>query len=208
MVDPIAPSQPPQDPRAPREAAEDAALLETLHDWLEPGERIEIVARPSLTEVATWSLGCWVIFIPWTMFCLDWYSGMGTDADHPVGGVADHAWQWFRLAALPFLALGVSGLVLPLWMVWRARATRHIITDRRELTLEAALATRVVRRHSARVPSSQHERSDNFLDGGATLGGLRPHLAHHFAHPLAPPLAPHLATRPALTPRTGQPLSR
>ena len=102
MVDPIAPSQPPQDPRAPREAAEDAALLETLHDWLEPGERIEIVARPSLTEVATWSLGCWVIFIPWTMFCLDWYSGMGTDADHPVGGVADHAWQWFRLAALPF----------------------------------------------------------------------------------------------------------
>lgn len=191
MVDPIAPSQPPHDPRAPREAAEDAALLETLHDWLEPGERIEVVARPSLSEVATWSLACWVIFVPWTMFCLDWYSGMGTDGDRPVSGIADHAWQWFRLAALPFLALGVSGLALPVWMVWRANATRHIITDRRELTLEATLPTRVVRRHLARVPSSQHERSDHFLDTGATIGGLQPILAR----------------RPALAPRSSQPLS-
>ena len=194
MVDRQVSPQSPHDPRAPREADEDAALLETLHDWLEPGERVETVARPSLSEVATWSLICWVIFLPWTLFCLDWYSGMGTDVELPIGGIGEHAWQWFRLAALPFLALGISGLTLPLWMVWRARATRHIITDRRELTLEAALPTRVVRRHLARVPvpSSQHERRDSLLDAGATLGGLRP----------------FLAPRRALAPRSSEPLSR
>ena len=187
-VDPAAsstsPAPAPAPARAPREAAEDAALLETLHDWLEPGERIETVARPSLSQVAGWSMACWVIFVPWTLFCLDWYSGMGTSIDHPLGGTADHAWQWFRLAALPFLALGISGMALPVWMVWRARDTRHIITDRRELTLEATLATRVVRRHLARIPVSQHDRADALLPSGAQLGGLRPVLVRSTSEPL------------------------
>ena len=184
-VDPAAPSQPQASPRAPREADEDAALLETLHDWLEPGERIEVVARPSLSQVAGRSLACWVIFVPWTLFCLDWYSGMGTRVDTPLGGTADHAWQWFRLAALPFLALGISGLSLPVWMIWRARSTRHVITDRRELTLEASLATRVVRRHLARVPSSHDEIGDTLLGSGAAIGGLRPLLARRASEPLS-----------------------
>ncbi len=184
-VDSAAPSQPLPPPLAPREADEDAALLATLHDWLEPGERIEAVARPSLTQVAGWSLACWVVFLPWTLFCLDWYSGMGTNSDHPLGGTADHAWQWFRLAALPFLALGISGLTLPLWLVWRARATRHVITDRRELTLEATLATRVVRRQALRIPVPQHELSGHHLPAAASIGGLRPVLVQRASEPLS-----------------------
>ena len=183
-VDPSACPQPSVPARAPREADEDAALLETLHDWLEPGERIETIARPGLAQIAGWSLACWIVFVPWTLFCLDWYSGMGTPAGSPFGGSAEHAWQWFRLAALPFLALGISGLALPIWMVWRARIMRHVITDRRELTLEAALATRVVRRHLARVPSPQHEISDGLLDASATIGGLQPLLVRRSSEPL------------------------
>lgn len=169
-----APSQPPSEPRLPRQEDEDAALLATLHDWLEPGERVEAVARPSLSQIATWSLTSWVIFAPWTLFCLDWFSGMGTDTTASLGsGMADHAWQWFRLAALPFLAIGLAGLSLPAWMIWRANATRHVITDRRELTLEASLPTRVVRRHRARVPSSRDDSGFHQLDFG---GWLRPAL--------------------------------
>lgn len=178
--------------RAPRHAAEDAALLASFHDWLEPGERIESVHRPQPLQLLRWTLVAWVVFVPWTVFCLDWLTGLGIDApaaNSPFGpgpDAIDAALQWFRFAAVPFLAVGIGGLLLPFWTAWRAHATRHVVTDRRELTLESDLLTRVVRRRPGRVPSSLHERGDRFLDSsGAAIGGLGPVLQSRVSHPLA-----------------------
>jgi hypothetical protein len=176
--------------RQPRHASEDAALLASLADWLEPGERVEAVHRPQLLQLLRWTLLAWVVFIPWTAFCIDWLSGMGIESSTAAFAVpadsAGTAWQWFRFAALPFLAIGIGGLLVPFWMAWRGRVTRHVVTDRREVTLEAALPTRVVRRRPGRVPSSLHERGERFFDSGSgATGGLRPVLQSRVSHPLA-----------------------
>jgi hypothetical protein len=176
--------------RQPRQASEDAALLASLAEWLEPGERVEAVHRPRFLELLRWTVLAWVVFVPWTAFCIDWLSGMGiepsTTAFAASADSAGQAWQWFRFAALPFLAIGIGGLLVPFWMAWRGRVTRHVVTDRREMTLEAALPTRVVRRRPGRVPSSLHERGERFFDSGsAAIGGLRPVLQSRVSHPLA-----------------------
>ncbi len=176
--------------RRPRHAVEDAALLASFQDWLEPGERVEAVHRPAPAQLLRWTLIAWVVFLPWTVFCFDWLTGLGFDEPIPAFGTAsagaDAALQWFRFAALPFLAVGVGGLLLPFWSAWRGKATRHVVTDRREFTVEADLLTRVVRRRPGRVTSSPNERGERFLDSsGAAIGGLSPVLQSRVSHPLA-----------------------
>ncbi|MGE0312659.1 MAG: hypothetical protein AB7P21_13685 [Lautropia sp.] len=131
-----------QDPSGDRDALPSAAMVASL---LDEGESIEWAGRPAPGGLVRWSLACWAVFLPWTLFCLHWIDGLGLGDP---GGL-DDPFRWFCLAGYPFLALGIGGLATPLWVGHRARRTLHVITDRRELSFERGELTRSVRHRRA-----------------------------------------------------------
>lgn len=160
----------------------DAATIASL---LDEDEVIEWAGRPAPGGLVRWSLACWTVFLPWTLFCLHWINGLGLGDP---GGL-DDPFRWFCATGYPFLALGLGGLATPLWVGHRARRTLHVITDRRELSFENGVLARSVRHRSPiderlpqvrcdpkadrkedrgfGVPSSGEDRFDDRVDGAA-----------------------------------------
>jgi hypothetical protein len=103
------------------------------------GERIAWVGRPDAVYAAKWAMLAWLVAVPWLWFTLKWeLTSLGLLAQEVARGKSQTPITFlgvFSLWGLPFIAVGLSILATPLW-VWRmAKATVHIITDRRIVTV-------------------------------------------------------------------------
>ena len=143
-----------QDPKGKPGRLPSAAQVAAL---LDENETIEWAGRPAPGGLVRWSLACWAVFFPWTLFCLHWINGLGMGDP---GGL-DDPFRWFCIAGFPFLALGIGGLATPVWIGHRARRTLHVMTDRRELTFECGVLARSVRHRDAERGRDPYYESSN-----------------------------------------------
>lgn len=113
----------------------DSVLLRELL----PGERLLWSGRPDPRRL--WSVfAIWLFAVPWTTFALfweamatlPWFAGKGMPDALRLGfGVV------FPLFGLPFIAIGVVMLAMPLRALARARVTAYGLTERRLFSVTA-----------------------------------------------------------------------
>ena len=103
------------------------------------GERIEWIGRPDALYAAKWSTLVWIIALPWLYFIVKWeLASLGLLMQELSRGTSRTPVVFlvgFALWGLPFIAVGLSMLATPLWIYRRAKATAHIVTDRRIITV-------------------------------------------------------------------------
>lgn len=134
---------------ANQRAPEQRALPSALADLPEPlaraaeretrGERITWIGRPDALYAAKWATLVWIFAVPWLYFTLKWeLTSLGLLAQEVARAKSQTPVVFlsvFSLWGLPFIAVGLSMLATPLWVYRRAKATAHIITDRRIITV-------------------------------------------------------------------------
>ena len=131
--------------RAPEQRAVPAALgelppaLARAAERETRGERIAWVGRPDALYAAKWSMLIWIVAIPWLWFTVKWeLTSLGLLAQEISRAKSNTPvvfLGFFSLWALPFIVVGLGMLVKPLGIYRMAKATAHIITDRRILTV-------------------------------------------------------------------------
>lgn len=99
---------------------------------LQPGETVMWAGRPDPDRLMRSGFLLWFFFLPWTAFAVVWITGMsgfgaaGLSRPQPL----------FALLGLPFLCIGIMGLLSPLWLRMKAMRTLYVITSARALVLQ------------------------------------------------------------------------
>lgn len=113
-------------------------LARLVEGELEPDERIVWQARPMRGRFALriWPLVAFGAF--WTAGCI--YGLVSTlRMSSGAGGGPDP----FLLFEMPFLLIGIAMLCSPLWMLFKARRTAYVITERRAILFDGGLSTTI-----------------------------------------------------------------
>lgn len=98
---------------------------------LQPGEVVRWAAQPNSSRMMMQGFALWLFFIPWTAFSVFWIWGAAgfrlPDFSSP--------FSLFPLFGLPFLLIGIGGLLSPLWVQRRARHTVYVVSNQRAFML-------------------------------------------------------------------------
>jgi len=96
-------------------------LMIALERELQPGERV-LWSGKRLARVNTGGFAIWLFAVPWTAFALFWTVMAATGADALSDTVGPVGWA-FALFGLPFVAVGLGTLVLPVLPLLGAGST-------------------------------------------------------------------------------------
>lgn len=98
---------------------------------LQPGEVVRWAGQPDPAHIMRQGFLLWFFFIPWTAFSLFWMAGAAgfrvPDFSSPT--------VLFPLFGLPFLLIGLGGLVSPWWLRRTARHTVYVVSNQRAFSL-------------------------------------------------------------------------
>jgi hypothetical protein len=107
------------------------ALQQKVTRELQPGEVVSWAGQPDANRFMLTGFALWLFFIPWTAFALFW-----------VAGAAGFKWpdfnalfSFFPLFGLPFVLIGVGGLLSPFFMRAKARDIIYVVTSKRAFSL-------------------------------------------------------------------------
>lgn len=107
------------------------ALQQRVTRELQPGEVVRWAVQPDPSRLMLQGFLLWLFFIPWTAFSLFWIAGASgfhlPDFSSPTA--------LFPLFGLPFLLIGLGGLLAPWWLRLAARHTVYVITNQRAFSL-------------------------------------------------------------------------
>jgi hypothetical protein len=139
-------------------------LVPLVDRELGAGEHAEWVAQPIPARLARAALPAVLFGIPWTAFAIFWTV--------MASGVTSHrgrsGWSWvFALWGVPFILVGLGMLTSPCWVLWRARRTAYVLTDRRAIILSVGWRSKVSLRSfepSALADLRRTERADGSGD--------------------------------------------
>lgn len=106
-------------------------LQQRLLEELRPGERLVWVGQPVSSRHIKSGFKLWFFFVPWTAFALFW---MAAASRFRIPQFND-GWDAFPLFGLPFLLIGIGGLLSPLWIARRVKSTVYAITNLRALVI-------------------------------------------------------------------------
>lgn len=108
-----------------------AELQQKVTRELQAGEVVTWAGQPDAGRFMRAGFALWLFFIPWTAFALFW-----------VAGAAGFRWpdfnapfSFFPLFGLPFVLIGIGGLLSPLFMRAKARDMVYVITNKRAFSL-------------------------------------------------------------------------
>lgn len=117
-----------------------AELDARLKQELEPGERLVWMEQPVPRFFTAASTPTFIFAIPWTAFAVFWTAGA---AEFKVPDFRGSGFDFFPLAGLPFIAIGIGLLCSPLWAYRKALKSVYALTDRRAITIEGGWTTLV-----------------------------------------------------------------
>ncbi len=103
---------------------------------LNAGERVRWSDQPIPALYARRSLALALFGIPFTAFSVFW---MAAASGFKAPELSRGGFSFFPLFGLPFLLVGASLLLSPLWMRLAARRTAYVLTDRRAIVFSAKL---------------------------------------------------------------------
>ncbi len=116
-------------------------LRKKIDRELEPREVIKWVDQPIPRFFTAASIASFLFGIPWTAFALFWTWGATGFGSLLVMGFGPQL--IFPLFGLPFVLIGFTMLLSPVW-VWRAAfQTVYLITDKRAISIEGGRTTTV-----------------------------------------------------------------
>jgi hypothetical protein len=107
---------------------------------LRPGEMLTWVGQPRPGRFMRKGFLLWFFFVPWTAFGVYWMGGAsGFRMPEFKGG-----WDFFPLFGLPFILIGIGGLVSPFWLLRKARSIIYALTNERAITIEGSRSITVI----------------------------------------------------------------
>jgi hypothetical protein len=106
---------------------------------LQPGERITWMDMPIPTFFTPKSKAMFLFAIPWTLFTVFWICAA---AGFKIADFSEGS-DLFPLFGLPFLFIGISMLLSPVFSYYKSLKTVYVITNQRALTFEGGWAETV-----------------------------------------------------------------
>ena len=110
-----------------------------LQRELGAGESVTWAAQPNPIRRMKSGFRRWLFYLPWTAFAVLWIA-KASDFQLPR---LDAGWSSLPIFGIPFLLIGLGGLISPLWLLRKAHSTIYAITNRRAISIEGARTTTV-----------------------------------------------------------------
>lgn len=107
---------------------------------LQPGEVVRWAGQPDPSRLMRQGFLIWLFFIPWTAFSLFWIWGAAGFRLPDFSG----PFSFFPLFGLPFLFIGIGGLLSPWWLRSNARYTVYVISNTRAFMLAGKRSVKMV----------------------------------------------------------------
>jgi hypothetical protein len=120
-----------------------ASLAPVLERELDAGEQLLWHAQPAPWTLIERGLSKFIFGIFFFGFAVFWTWGAsgGLPSKHPASTGGMH---WFGLIwGTPFMLVGASMVLSPLWAWWVARRTLYVITNRRAILIEAPFRRKI-----------------------------------------------------------------
>ena len=108
-------------------------LQETIKSELKSGEKVVWAEQPIPELYKKAGLAVWLFFIPWTLFSMFWIAGA---AGFKIPDFSQGGFELFPLFGLPFLLIGLWGLLLPFRIKKQAQEMVYVITNLRAFSIE------------------------------------------------------------------------
>ena len=102
-------------------------------------ETIKWCRQPRVFRLVLKSLPVFLFSIPFTAFAVFWMHGASGAGDMEEPG----AWRFFYLFGLPFLLVGLTMLLSPVWAAIKAKRTVYVITNTRAIIFEKDFSVKV-----------------------------------------------------------------
>ena len=106
-------------------------LVQALNKELRNGEKLVWAEQPIPSQLVKSAYLLWLFFVPWTLFALFWTAGASGFQWPALDNIG--VYSLFPLFGLPFILIGVYGLVMPFKMRKKAESTVYAITNQRLL---------------------------------------------------------------------------
>ena len=133
-------------------------LQSKVNGEIKPGESIFWAGQPNPNRRMLAGFGLWLFFIPWTAFALFWMAMAGGLAlIKGEGG----AFDFFPLFGLPFILVGIGGLLSPFWMRMGAKRTVYVITNQRVFTISGVFSTKYKSFHPEQIQFIEREEKSS-----------------------------------------------
>lgn len=114
-------------------------LQSKVNAELRPGESIVWTGQPIPYRRMLAGMGLWFFFIPWTAIALLWVTMAG---GLTMLGGTEGIFSLFPLFGLPFVLIGIGGLLSPIWMRMDAVRTVYVITNQRVFTISGIFSNK------------------------------------------------------------------
>lgn len=115
-------------------------LQTKVNGELKPGESVLWSGQPNPNRRMLTGFAMWLFFIPWTAFAVFWVAMAGSL--QLLNGTSKGIFDFFPLFGIPFVLIGLGGLMSPLWMRMNAARTAYAITNHRIITISGIFSTK------------------------------------------------------------------
>ncbi len=107
---------------------------------LQPGEVVRWAAQPDSSRVMRQGFLIWFFFVPWTAFSVFWIGGAAGFRIPDFSG----PFSFFPFFGLPFLLIGIGGLLSPWWLRVNAQHTVYVISNTRAFMLAGKRSVKMI----------------------------------------------------------------
>lgn len=114
-------------------------MQQMVQDELRSGESLQWIGRPIPKRLAMKMMPMILFAIPWTAFALFWTAG-AAGFKFPL---FNQPFDLFPLFGLPFILIGLGMFCSPLWMVWKAKRTAYVLTNKRAILFDGGRSTTI-----------------------------------------------------------------
>ena len=114
-------------------------MQQMVQDELRSGESLLWMGKPIPKRLAMKTMPIILFAIPWTAFALFWTAG-AAGFKFPQ---FNQGFDLFPLFGLPFILIGLGMFCSPLWMVWKAKRTAYVLTNKRAILFDGGRSTTI-----------------------------------------------------------------
>ena len=114
-------------------------LQELVNDELAEDENIEWIGKPIPTRFALKAIPHVLVGLIWIGFALYWAPPTGKFKLVPL----DNSFDLFTLIGYVSIIVGMGIVCSPVWMLWKARRTAYVLTNKRAILFDGVWSTEI-----------------------------------------------------------------